>query len=136
VVRRIHERISNRRHDFVHQTARKLVNRFGLIVVEKLNIKNMLGNHCLAKSIADASWGKFRSVLKDKAASAGRQYAEVPPNYTSQDCSGCGTRVQKKLSERIHFCPNCGLSLDRDTNAALNILKIGVGLHTVSGIPE
>jgi len=136
VVRRIHERILFRRHDFVHQLARKLVNRFGLIAVEKLNIKNMQGNHCLAKSIADASWGMFRSVLASKAESAGRTFAEVDPRWTSQDCSGCGTRVKKKLSERVHFCPNCGLSLDRDTNAALNILKIGMGQHTVSGIPE
>ncbi len=138
VVHRIHERIANRRHDFVHQSARKLVNRFGLIAVEKLNIQNMQGSHCLAKSIADASWGMFRSVLASKAESAGRKYAEVNPAWTSQDCSRCGTRVKKKLSERVHYCPNCGLSLDRDTNAALNILRIGqngMGLHTVSGIP-
>ena len=137
VVRRIHERISTRRHDFVHQTARRLVNRFGLIAVEKLNVKNMQGNHCLAKSIADASWGMFRSVLASKAESAGRKYAEVNPAWTSQDCSGCGTRIKKKLSERVHYCPTCGLSLDRDTNAALNILRIGqngMGLHTVNDI--
>ena len=132
VVRRIHERIAFRRHDFVHQTARHLVNRFGLIAVEKLNIKNMQGSHCLAKSIQDASWGMFRAVLASKAESAGRKYAEVDPRWTSQDCSGCGTRVKKKLSERVHYCPNCGLSLDRDTNAAKNILKIGMGQHTVS----
>ncbi len=133
VVRRIHERIANRRHDFVHQTARRLVNRFGLIAVEKLNVKNMQGSHYLAKSIADAAWGMFRSVLASKAESAGRKYVEVNPAWTSQDCSGCGTRVKKKLSERVHYCPNCGLSLDRDMNAALNILKIGMGQHTVSG---
>ena len=154
VVRRIHARIANRRHDFVHQTARKIVNRFGLIVVEKLTIRNLskrpaakpnllsdgeyLPNGASQKSglnkrILDASWGMFRAVLKDKAANAGRQYAEVNPAWTSQDCSGCGTRVRKKLSERVHFCPHCGLSLDRDTNAALNILKIGMGQHTVSG---
>ena len=110
VVRRIHKRISNRRHDFVHQSAHRLVKRFGLLVVEKLHITNMLGNHCLAKSIADASWGMFRSVLKDKAASAGRTFAEVNPRWTSQDCSGCGERVKKKLSERVHYCAQCDLS--------------------------
>lgn len=136
VVRRIHERIGNRRHNFVHQTARMLVNRFGLIAVEKLNVKSMQGNHCLAKSIGDAAWSMFRSVLASKAESAGRKFVEVNPAYTSQDCSGCGTRIKKKLSERVHFCPNCGLSLDRDTNAAVNILKIGMGQHAVSGIPE
>ena len=136
VVRRIHERIAFRRHDFVHQTARRLVNRFGLIAVEKLNTKGMMQNHCLAKSIADAAWSMFRRVLASKAESAGRKYAEVDPRWTSQDCSGCGTCVKKKLSERVHYCPNCGLSLDRDTNAALNILNIGMGLHTVPGIPD
>jgi putative transposase len=130
-VRRIHERIANRRHDFCHQTARHLVNRFGLIAVEKLNVKGMVQNAGLAKSIADAAWSLFRRVLSEKAASAGRQMVEVNPAYTSQDCSGCGYRARKKLCERWHFCPMCGLSLDRDTNAAVNILKTAVGLHSV-----
>lgn len=139
IVRRVHERIANRRHDFVHQTARRLVNLFGLIAVEKLNVKNMQGNHCLAKSISDAAWSLFRSVLTQKAESAGRKVVNVNPAWTSQDCSGCGLRPEKehrkKLCDRWHFCPNCGLSLDRDQNAALNILKIGMGQHTVAGIP-
>ena len=143
VVRHLHERIANRRHDFVHQAARRLVNRFGLIAVEKLNTKGMMQNHGLAKSIGDAAWFRFRQELASKAASAGRRVVEVNPAYTSQDCSGCGYRAKKKLSERWRFCPHCGLSLDRDTNAALNILKIGasrveaigMGQHTASGIP-
>lgn len=135
VVRRIHERIRHRRHNFVHQTARKLVNRYGLIAVEKLNVQGMQGNHCLAKSISDAAWSMFRQVLAEKAESAGRKVVNVNPAYTSQDCSGCGYRAKKKLSERWHYCPQCGLSLDRDTNAARNLLKIGMGQHTVAGIP-
>jgi putative transposase len=155
VVSRIHERIRNRRHDFVHQLSRKIVNRFGLIAVEKLNVKNMskspapkqdqqtgefLPNGARAKaglnkSILDAAWSMFRYCLAYKAESAGRKYVEVNPAWTSQDCSGCGRRVKKTLKERVHFCPCCGLSLDRDTNAALNILKIGMGQHTVVGIP-
>ena len=141
VVTRIHERIRNRRHDFVHQTARRLVNRCGLIAVENLNVSGMsfratrggrpVQNHCLAKSIADASWSMFRAVLTYKAESAGRQVVNVNPAYTSQDCSACGHRAQKKLSERVHVCSCCGLVLQRDVNAAKNILKIGVGLHTV-----
>ena len=122
VLSRIHERIRNRRHDFVHQTARRLVNQYGLIAVEKLNVKNMLGNHCLAKSISDASWSMFRSVLSSKAESASRIVAEIDPTFTSQDCHQCGHRAKKKLSERWHLCPMCGASLDRDTNAAINIL--------------
>jgi putative transposase len=141
VLSRIHERIRNRRHDFVHQFARRLVNQFGLIAVEKLNIKGMVQNHHLAKSISDASWSMFRSVLSVKAESAGRTIAEVNPAYTSQTCSGCGNVAKKKLSERWHFCPICSLSLDRDTNAAFNILQAAsarfeqtaVGQHSVNG---
>jgi len=125
VLSRIHERIRNRRHNFVHQTARKIVNRYGVIAVEKLNVKGMVKNHCLAKSISDASWSMFRNVLAQKAERAARVYAEVNPAYTSQTCSGCGHIAKKSLSERQHNCQQCGLSLDRDTNAALNILSVG-----------
>jgi len=139
VLARIHERIRNRRHDFVHQTARRLVNRYGVIAVEKLNVKGMVKNHCLAKSISDASWSMFRTVLTSKAESAGRdakgaalrEVIAVNPAYTSQDCSGCGYRpdglegrTKKKLSDRWHFCPKCSASLDRDTDAAINILAL------------
>jgi len=131
VLSRIHERIRNRRHDFVHQFARRLVNQYGVIAVENLNVKGMVKNHCLAKSISDASWSMFRAVLTSKAESADRVVTAVEPAYTSQDCSTCGFRVRKKLSERVHSCPNCGLVLDRDHNAALNIIQIAVGLHSV-----
>jgi len=135
VLSRIHERIRNRRHDFVHQTARRLVNRFGVIAVEKLNVKGMVKNHNLAKSISDASWSMFRSVLAHKAESAGRdangtalrEVIAVNPAYTSQDCHACGYRAKKKLSERWHNCPMCTASLDRDTNAAINILNLATG---------
>lgn len=129
VLARIHERIRFRRHDFVHQFARRLVNQYGVIAVENLNIKGMVKNHCLAKSISDASWSMFRAVLTSKAESADRVVTAVEPAYTSQDCSTCGFRVRKKLSERVHSCQNCGLVLDRDHNAALNI--IGLGLQTI-----
>lgn len=131
VVRRIHERICHRRHNFVHQIARKIVDQYGLIAVEKLNVAGMQQNPCLAKSIADASWSLFGSVLANKAESAGRKYVEVNPAYTSQDCSGCGYRAKKTLRERWHFCPICGLSLDRDVNAAVNILKTALGMQCV-----
>ena len=125
IVSRIHERIRNRRHDFVHQTARRLVNRYGVIAVEKLNVKGMVKNHCLAKSISDASWSMFRSVLTMKAESAGRLVVTVNPAYTSQMCSGCGNIQKKSLSVRTHKCLSCGLVLDRDTNAAVNIKALG-----------
>ncbi len=135
VLLRIHERVRNRRHDFVHQLSRGLVNRYGMIAVEKLNVKGMVQNRCLSKSISDASWSMFRTVLSQKAESAARIVVEVDPAYTSQDCHQCGNRAKKKLSERWHHCPICGASLDRDTNAAINILnKAAVGTHGVVAI--
>ena len=150
VVSRIHERIRNRRHNFVHQFARQVVNRFGTISIEKLHVGNMscrpkpkvdeetggyLPNGASAKSglnksILDAAWSQFRNALAQKAESAVRCLVMVNPAYTSQDCSQCGFRVRKTLQERVHSCPNCGLVLDRDHNAALNILQIAVGLHS------
>ena len=134
VVARIHERIKNRRHNFIHQLSRKLVNENDVIVVEKLNVDNMVKNHCLSKSIHDASWTQFRYALDYKAASAGRKLILVNPAYTSQDCSGCGFRAKKPLKERWHLCPMCGLSLDRDVNAAINILRLG--LQSLVGAPH
>ncbi len=130
VLSRIHERIRNRRHNFVHQTARKIVNKFGLIAVEKLNVKGMVKNQCLAKSISDSSWSMFRAILTQKAECAARELIAVNPSYTSQDCHQCGYRAKKKLSERWHSCPICGSSLDRDTNAAINILKLCGATHS------
>jgi putative transposase len=127
VLARIHERVRNRRHDFCHQNARRIVNRYGVIAVEKLNVKGMVENHSLAKSISDVAWSQFRSVLTDKAERAGREVHAVNPAYTSQDCHACGYRAKKKLSERWHLCPMCGASLDRDTNAAINILQLATG---------
>src|SRR5205823_2230787 len=85
----------------------------------------------LNKSISDAAWSEFRKILTQKAESAARVVVNVNPAYTSQDCSGCGYRAKKTLSERWYLCPRCGLSLDRDTNSAVLILKIAVGLHSV-----
>ena len=94
---------------------------------EDLQAANMLKNHHLAKSISDAGWAAFLSILSFKAACAGRSVVAVPPAYTSQRCSGpgCGPMVQKGLSVRWHSCPECGASLHRDHNAALNILTLG-----------
>ncbi len=125
VVAHIHERIANRRYDFCHQTTRTLVNTYGILAFEALQIPTMMQTHCLAKSIADVAWGQFVRIVTDKAAWAGRVAVQVPPAYTSQDCSRCGNRVPKKLSERVHQCPACQLSMDRDHNAAINILRLG-----------
>jgi putative transposase len=126
VVARVHERITNKRRDFVHQESRKLVNRFSVIVFEKLNIRGMLKNHCLAKSIADAAWSQLVTLTSYKAENAGRDMVQVNPRNTSQRCSGCQELVDKDLSVRMHHCVGCGLTLDRDHNAAINILALGL----------
>jgi len=123
---RIHERIASRRKNFAHQQSRKLVKRFGVIVFEDVSITRMIKNHCLAKSIADAAWGQLASYTRYKAEEAGRAYIEVDPRGTSQRCSRCGAVVKKDLSIRVHQCPHCGLEIDRDLNAAYNILRLGL----------
>lgn len=120
-----HLKIRRQRLDFAHKAALALVRRFDTLAVEKLNIRGMVRNHPLARSISDAGWGIFLSVLRNKAESAGRRVVEVDPAGTSQRCSGCGETVPKKLSDRWHSCPRCGCSLHRDHNAALNIEKAG-----------
>ena len=159
-VGRIHERIRNRRHNFHHQEARKIVDVYGIITVEDLNIAHMSkspapkldaetgkylpNGHAakagLNKSILDAGWYSFRMILKSKAESAGREFYEINPAYTSQDCANCGHRPpkkgRKKLSDRWHKCPKCGYSVPRDKNSAVLQDKIGVGLHTVRHRPR
>lgn len=127
VVSNIHYKIRNQRADFLHKLSRNLVNQYDLIAVEDLKVKNMLKNHHLSKSISDASWSKFFGYLVYKAEEAGRAIVKVDPKGTSQNCSHCGTKVAKGLNVRIHDCPHCVLKMNRDHNAALNILKIGLG---------
>jgi putative transposase len=120
-----HQDVRRARADFHHKTALALVQQNDIIYLEDLRVANMVRNHALAKSINDAGWAQFRAILEAKAAWAGRRVVAVPPAFTSQDCSGCGERVPKSLSVRTHACPSCGLVLDRDENAALNILRAG-----------
>ncbi|MDE2832585.1 MAG: transposase, partial [Gemmatimonadota bacterium] len=126
VIARVHERIRNKRHNFAHQESRKMVNRHGFIAVEKLDVQEMQKNRRLAKSIADVAWSLFRHCLKYKAEEAGIGFKAVPPDYTSQDCSACGHRKKKPLSQRVHHCKACGYKTDRDHNAAINILTLGL----------
>jgi len=131
-VAKTHERIANQRKDFTHKTSRRYVERYQRIYVEDLQIKNMVRNKHLSKSIADASWGQFFGFLGYKAEEAGRQLIKVRPHNTSQTCSVCGTRYQISLSTRTFECPNCGLVLNRDANAALNILRAGQALQALT----
>jgi len=122
---KLHCKIKNQRNDFLHKESRKLVKNYDVIVLEALQIKNMGKNHHLAKCISDAAWAKFTEYLSYKAESAGKKVVFVNPRNTSQICSGCGETVKKSLSVRVHKCPSCGLILDRDINAAINILRLG-----------
>ena len=123
---RVHARVRNLRREHHHQVALRLVRRFGLIVAESLNVRGMLRNGRLSRAIADAGWSGFLLTLRSKAESAGVRFVEVDPRGTSQECSQCGREVHKALSVRRHDCPHCGLSLDRDHNASLNILARGL----------
>ncbi len=142
-VAKAHRKVANQRKDFLHKASRSLVNSYGLIVFEELQPANMSkrpkpkqdeqGNYVpngaaakggLNKSIVDAGWAMFQQFCIYKAANAGREVLFVNPRYTSQICSGCGAVKKKELSERWHSC-ECGAELDRDYNAALNILVLG-----------
>lgn len=132
----IHIRIKNRRSNFIHQESRKLINRFGLIVFEDLNIEGMKTNRYknINKGIADVAWGQYVKFSQYKAENAGRGFLKINPKGTTQNCSSCGVCVPKGLSDRIHKCSNCGLVIDRDENAARNILArglTGIGIQSV-----
>ncbi len=148
LVTKAHRKVRNQRQDFLHKASRTLVNTYGTIVFEELQPVNMskrpkpkqdetgkyLPNGASAKgglnkSILDAGWGQFQQYCVSKAANAGRHVLFVNPKYTSQVCSGCGTLKKKDLSERWHSC-ECGIELDRDHNAALNILRLGRSRQT------
>jgi putative transposase len=149
-----HQHVRRQRSDFHHKTALTLVRQYDVIYVEAIQVANLSGRPApkqdengsyehnganrksgLNKSIHDSGWGRFLSILACKAAWAGKRVEAVPPAYTSQDCSGCGVRIEKRLSVRTHACTNCGLAMDRDENAARNILWLGQSLRGVAGMP-
>lgn len=118
---RAHLKIANTRSTFLHQVSARLSAQHAVIAVENLNVKG-LARSFDGFTVHDVAWFKFKTNLRYKAEKAGGRVIEVDPRFTSQDCSGCGGRVPKPLSQREHSCPSCGLVLDRDHNAALNIL--------------
>ena len=126
ILSRIHERIGNRRSDFAHKRSRELIDQYQVIVFEDLAPLEMGKSRGMRKSIMDVAWTQFISMTISKAAEAGRTVILVDPRNTSKLCSQCGALVQKTLSDRTHTCPACGLVLDRDVNAALNILQRGL----------
>jgi len=123
-----HLKIQRQRKDWAIKQARCVVHSNDVIVYEDLKVSNMVKNHHLAKSISDASWYQFTQWLDYYGKIWDKAVVAVSPNYTSQDCSNCGHRAKKSLSTRTHSCPSCGIEICRDTNAAINILKKGMGI--------
>jgi putative transposase len=122
-VARIYRKVRSQRRDFHHKVSRGLVDKYDLIVFENLKIKNMIKSPHHAKFIIDAGWGQLISFTQYKAEEAGIEVECVNPKGTTQVCSGCGCVVSKTISTRTHECPYCELTLDRDVNAAINILN-------------
>jgi putative transposase len=129
-----HQTVRRQRQDFHHKVALQLVRENDAIYHEALQTANMIRNHHLAKSISDAGWAAFLSILAYKAACADRRVVAVNSAFTSQSCSGCGVLVAKGLSVRWHSCPDCGTSLHRDHNAAKNIERLGQSLRGGAGV--
>ena len=125
-VARISGHIANQRNDFSQKLSKKLVDNHNFIAYEDLKIENMMKNHKLAKSIADASWGELVKNTMYKAERAGKYCVKVNPKNTSKQCSNCGNIIEEQtLDDRDYHCSNCGLSMDRDDNAAVNVLHAG-----------
>ncbi|EEM16124.1 Transposase, IS605 OrfB [Bacillus pseudomycoides DSM 12442] len=122
----LHEKVANQRKDFLHKLSYHLTQMYSVICIENLDIRKMVRNRKVSKSISDAGWGTFRKMLLYKCEKFGSLLVRVDPAYTSQDCSSCGNRVEKSLSIRTHICTKCGTVLDRDYNASLNILRKGL----------
>ena len=124
----LHTKIANQRKDFQHKLSRKIINEYDYIYIEKLKPKDMNSRYkVLNKFINDAAWSQFFNMLVYKAEEAGRQVIKIEPKNTTQACSNCGKIIPKDLSIRIHSC-SCGLTIDRDINAAINILRLGHSL--------
>jgi len=122
----VHERVRNQRFDFLHKLSRHYVNIYDFITVENLEVKKLIEIAPNGKNRADAAWATFIHMITYKAERAGRWVMKVDAKGTSQRCSNCGEMVEKPLWERTHRCPRCGLKLNRDLNAARNILRIGL----------
>tara|TARA_Y100000294_G_scaffold174687_1_gene193239 strand:+ start:13 stop:825 length:813 start_codon:yes stop_codon:yes gene_type:complete len=130
---RQYEKLVNTRDDFLHKLSRYYVNNYDAIGMENMKITNMVHNKHLSKSILDASWGKLRQMISYKAERAGKRFMSVNYRGTTQRCSQCINKVEKKIQEREHKCPHCGFETSRDHNSALDIkrltlIEIGKGL--------
>ena len=134
IVAKIHRKVFHQRNDFQHKLSREIVNNYGVIAVEDLNVRG-LSRGLLAKSVHDAGWAAFFSKLAYKAESAGRQFLPVDARGTSQRCP-CGEPNSKPLSNREHVCVKCGLATTRDHASAMEILRLGLSLQSVTAVQQ
>jgi putative transposase len=125
---KVHSKVSNQRKDYLHKVSLEIVRTYDTICIEDLQTSNMMKNHKLAKAISNVGWHKFSVYLDYKSKYYGKTLIKVNPKNTSQKCSHCGEIVKKSLAVRVHKCPHCGLVMDRDINAAKNILSDGLKL--------
>jgi len=130
IVAKIHRKVFNQRNDFQHKLSRKIVNNYGIIFVEDLNVKG-LSRGLFAKSVHDAGWAAFFQKLSYKAESAGRRFSFVDPRGTSQRCP-CGAPNPKRFSDRKHVCFHCGLATTRDHASAMEVLRLGLSLQPLT----
>jgi putative transposase len=129
-VARVHLKVTNQRDDFLHKLSRDIVEKYSVIVVEDPQLSNLMHNHSLAKSFNDAGLGTFTDILEYKVSETGAQLVKVKAAFTTQTCSRCG-HVREgdeklTLNDRIYRCPSCGLEMDRDLNASINIHRAGL----------
>jgi putative transposase len=137
-VARVQEHVANQRTDFHNKLSDAMLRAYNTVITEDLNVRGMMGNHHMARSIADAGWSSFLAMLKAKASQRGKNIVEIGRfEPSSRMCSKCGNvKHDLKLSDRIYHCNACGLVIDRDLNAAMNILRMGLiksGVPTDSG---
>ena len=133
-----YKKVTNQRKNFCNQVSSTIVKNNDLIAIENLNVKNMIKNPRLSKSISDVSWGRFIFALKWQAHKRGKQLVEINRWYpSSKTCSNCGQhKADLKLSDRLYVCPDCGFEIDRDLNAAINILQEGIRQYNTAGTAE
>jgi putative transposase len=131
---RKHLRVSRQRKEYCKKLAYSVIQSNDLVAYEDLNVKELVRNRHVAKSISDAGWYAFRLWLEYFGHKYGKVTIAVPPHNTSQNCSNCGEKVKKSLSTRTHVCPHCGYVADRDLNASINILKLGLSTVGHTGI--
>jgi putative transposase len=136
LVAKLHLKTTRQRKDFIHKVASSYANNYDIVCVEKLNIKGMVRNHCLALSINDSSWGLLFQLLEYKLQTLAKRLIKVDPKYTSQICPKCGAIAKKSLSQRTHYCPECLYTEDRDVASGHVILARGlksIGLERAFG---